>query len=84
MRLAIFLLHVSAVWRFIVYIDALWKVCGLEWNRHENEIVSAHGYSNNEPSVWSYPSMEKVADINYHKKRVLELRQVVSRVRNIL
>lgn len=37
--------------------------------------MSAHGYSNNELSVWSYPSMEKVADINYHKKRVLELRQ---------
>jgi WD40 repeat protein len=62
----------------IMYVDALWKVCGLKWNRHENEIVSAHGYSNNQLSVWSYPSMEKVADINWHKRRVLELSQVVS------
>jgi hypothetical protein len=28
--------------------------------------------------VWSYPSMEKVADINWHKRRVLELSQVAS------
>ncbi|XP_014758801.1 cell division cycle 20.3, cofactor of APC complex isoform X2 [Brachypodium distachyon] len=51
------------------------QVCALVWDRHENEIISAHGYSNNQLSLWSYPSMEKVADLKWHTSRVLELSQ---------
>lgn len=50
-------------------------MCALVWDRHENEIISAHGYSNNQLSLWSYPSMEKVADLKWHTSRVLELSQ---------
>ncbi|CAD5184783.1 unnamed protein product [Musa acuminata subsp. malaccensis] len=51
------------------------QVCALEWNRHEKEILSAHGYSQNQLSLWAYPSMTKIADLTGHTARVLHLSQ---------
>lgn len=56
------------------------QICGLEWNRHYKEIVSAHGYSpnverSNSLSVWRYPSMVKAGDLRSHLNRVLQLAQ---------
>lgn len=36
------------------------QVCNLAWSRNVNEIVSTHGYSQNQIMVWKYPSMSKV------------------------
>ncbi len=36
------------------------QVCALEWNRHEREILSSHGFSQHQLSLWKYPSMAKV------------------------
>lgn len=36
------------------------QVCALQWNRHEREILSSHGYSKNQLCLWKYPSLIKV------------------------
>nr|CAD1831432.1 unnamed protein product [Ananas comosus var. bracteatus] len=50
-------------------------VCALEWNRHQKEILSAHGYDQNQLTLWSYPSMSRIADLKGHTSRVLHLSQ---------
>lgn len=52
-------------------IDTKSQVCSLVWSRHEKEILSGHGFSQNQLSVWKYPSMVKVADLHGHTSRVL-------------
>lgn len=49
------------------------QVCNLAWSRNVNEIVSAHGYSQNQIIVWKYPSMAKLATLTGHTYRVLYL-----------
>eukprot|EP00890_Picochlorum_soloecismus_P006802 jgi/Picsp_1/947/NSC_04431-R1_cell division cycle protein 20 homolog len=46
-----------------------------EWNRHEKEILSSHGFSQNQLCLWKYPSLAKVAELNGHTSRVLHLAQ---------
>lgn len=38
----------------------LWQVCNLVWSKNVNELVSTHGYSQNQIIVWRYPTMSKV------------------------
>nr|CAG8471669.1 12265_t:CDS:2 [Entrophospora candida] len=49
------------------------QVCNLAWSRHANEIVSTHGYSQNQIILWKYPSMEQLAVLKGHSFRVLYL-----------
>lgn len=39
----------------------LFQVCNLAWCKNVNELVSTHGYSQNQIMVWKYPSMSKVS-----------------------
>ena len=41
------------------------------FSKSVNEIVSTHGYSNNEIKIWEYPSLENVATLTGHTMRVL-------------
>lgn len=36
------------------------QVCALQWNQHEKELLSSHGFSQNQLCLWRYPSMTKV------------------------
>ncbi|CAG9462587.1 unnamed protein product [Pedinophyceae sp. YPF-701] len=56
-------------------IDTGSQVCALQWNRHEKEILSSHGYSRNELCLWKYPTMSKVAELTGHSARVLHMAQ---------
>lgn len=56
-------------------IDTGSQVCALQWNRHEKEILSSHGFSQNQLCLWKYPSLAKVAELNGHTSRVLHLAQ---------
>ena len=38
-------------------VDTKSQVCSLVWAPEYKELVSAHGYANNEISIWKYPSM---------------------------
>jgi len=54
-------------------LDTGSQVCNLAWSKNVNEIVSTHGYSQNQVVVWSYPSMTQVATLIGHTMRVLYL-----------
>jgi len=53
-------------------IDTHSQVTSLQWSpEHFHEIVSTHGFSENQLSVWRFPSFEKVGDLHCHTARVL-------------
>ncbi|XP_043720354.1 protein FIZZY-RELATED 3 [Telopea speciosissima] len=54
-------------------VDTGSQVCNLAWSKNVNELVSTHGYSQNQIMVWKYPSMGKVATLTGHSLRVLYL-----------
>ena len=54
-------------------IDTGSQVCSLVWNKHEREILSSHGFSQNQLCLWKYPSMTKIAELSGHTSRVLHL-----------
>jgi cell division cycle 20-like protein 1 (cofactor of APC complex) len=39
------------------------QVCNISWSKNANEIVSTHGYSQNQVIIWKYPSMAKLATL---------------------
>ncbi|KAI8092506.1 WD40-repeat-containing domain protein [Halteromyces radiatus] len=47
------------------------QVTSLHWSKHYKEIVSTHGYPNNQLSVWSFPKLQKLIDIPGHDSRIL-------------
>ncbi|KAL0282351.1 UNVERIFIED_CONTAM: protein FIZZY-RELATED 2 [Sesamum angustifolium] len=49
------------------------RVCNLVWSKNVNELVSTHGYSQNQIIVWRYPTMSKLATLTGHTYRVLYL-----------
>jgi len=51
--------------------DAESQCCSLVWNPFEKELLSAHGFSRNQLSVWKYPHMQKTHDLTGHTARVL-------------
>lgn len=51
------------------------QVTGVLWGAQERELVTAHGYSRNQLSLWKYPSMVKTADLEGHSGRLLGLAQ---------
>jgi len=58
-------------------IDTGSQVSALQWSKNPacKEIVSSHGFANNQLSVWRYPSLVKVADLKGHEQRVLHMAQ---------
>ncbi|CAL4139176.1 unnamed protein product [Meganyctiphanes norvegica] len=49
------------------------QVSSLCWNANYKEIISGHGFSNNQLTIWKYPQMAKIADLTGHTGRILEL-----------
>ncbi|KRX08232.1 WD40-repeat-containing domain [Pseudocohnilembus persalinus] len=54
-------------------IDTGSQVCNLIFSKNVNQLVSTHGYSQNQVIVWDYPQMEKIATLTGHTFRVLYL-----------
>lgn len=54
-------------------VDTGSQVCNLVWSKNVNELVSTHGYSQNQIIVWRYPTMSKLATLTGHTLRVLYL-----------
>jgi cell division cycle protein 20 (cofactor of APC complex) len=54
-------------------IDTGSQVCSLLWSTTEKELLSSHGYAQNELCLWSYPSMLKLKELTGHTARVLHL-----------
>ncbi|MCO5554861.1 hypothetical protein L7F22_008397 [Adiantum nelumboides] len=56
-------------------VDTNSQVCALQWSRHEKELLSSHGFSQNQLCLWKYPSMVKMAELRGHTSRVLHMAQ---------
>jgi cell division cycle protein 20 (cofactor of APC complex) len=56
-------------------VDTKSQVCAVIWSRHSKELISSHGYSQNQLIVWKYPSMQKLSELKGHSSRVLHLAQ---------
>ncbi|XP_050229312.1 cell division cycle 20.2, cofactor of APC complex-like, partial [Mercurialis annua] len=52
-------------------VDTGSQVCSLLWNQHERELLSSHGFTENQLTLWKYPSMVKMAELKGHTSRVL-------------
>jgi cell division cycle protein 20 (cofactor of APC complex) len=54
-------------------IDTGSQVCAIQWNEHYKELVSSHGYSDNQLILWKYPTMTKIREFRGHTQRVLHM-----------
>ena len=48
-------------------------MCNIAFSNSLNELVSTHGYSQNEISVWNCSKMNRIASLKGHSYRVLYL-----------
>ncbi|XP_010255691.1 PREDICTED: cell division cycle 20.1, cofactor of APC complex-like isoform X1 [Nelumbo nucifera] len=56
-------------------VDTGSQVCSLLWNTNERELLSSHGFTQNQLTLWKYPSMVKIAELTGHTSRVLFMAQ---------
>nr|CAI5822674.1 unnamed protein product [Callosobruchus analis] len=63
----------ALAWNGDVLSSGSSQVCNLAWSKHSSELVSTHGYSQNQILVWKYPSLTQVAKLTGHSYRVLYL-----------
>ena len=54
-------------------IDTKSQVCSLVWSPYKKELISSHGYRNNQLCIWSYPSMCKMTELKGHTARALHM-----------
>lgn len=54
-------------------IDTGSQVCSIVWNKHQRELCSSHGYSENQLILWKYPTMTKIKELTGHTARVLNM-----------
>ena len=63
----------SATGALLNSVDTGSQVCSLLWSPHERELLSSHGFSENQLCLWKYPTMTKVKELTGHTARVLHL-----------
>ncbi|CAH8359137.1 unnamed protein product [Eruca vesicaria subsp. sativa] len=56
-------------------VDTGSQVCSLLWRKNERELLSSHGFTQNQLTLWKYPSMVKMAEFTGHTSRVLYMAQ---------
>ncbi|QLQ79789.1 hypothetical protein HG537_0C04380 [Torulaspora globosa] len=54
-------------------VDTGSQVCNMVWSKNTDEIVTSHGYSKYNLTLWDYPTMDPVAILKGHSFRVLHL-----------
>ncbi|EDO33700.1 predicted protein [Nematostella vectensis] len=54
-------------------IDTKSQVCSILWSKEYKELISSHGYAQNQLIVWKYPSMTKMTELTGHSCRVLHM-----------
>ncbi|KAJ3260859.1 ubiquitin-protein transferase activating protein [Boothiomyces macroporosus] len=47
------------------------QVTSIQWSIEYKEFISSHGFPNNHLSIWSYPTLNKIADLPGHDARIL-------------
>jgi cell division cycle protein 20 (cofactor of APC complex) len=56
-------------------VDTDSQVCSLLWSIQRRELLSSHGFSKNQLTLWKYPTMQKVVEFTGHASRVLHMAQ---------
>ena len=46
-------------------VDTGSQVCAIQWSNHYKELVSSHGFSDNQLIVWKYKDMSKVGMVYF-------------------
>ena len=59
--------------QMLAYKETGSQVCNLAFSKHTDEIVSTHGFSNNEICIWNWKDFRKVKTLRGHLSRVLYL-----------
>ncbi|KAJ5077865.1 cell division cycle 20 cdc20 fizzy -related [Anaeramoeba ignava] len=59
--------------RLLGSFDTGSQICNLFWSPLANEIVTTHGFSQNQIMVWDFPSMDILTSMVAHSSRVLYL-----------
>lgn len=54
-------------------IDTGSQVCAMQFNEHHRELLSSHGFSDNQLILWKFPSMMKIKEFTGHTMRVLHM-----------
>ena len=54
-------------------LDTKSQISALIWNSEHREILSGHGFSENQLTIWKYPTLERVTDLVGHTERVLSM-----------
>ncbi|CAN6486875.1 unnamed protein product [Victoria cruziana] len=57
-------------------VDTGSQVCALLWSKTERELLSSHGFPQNQLTLREYPSMVEMAELTGHTSRVLFMAQV--------
>ena len=52
-------------------IDTGSQVCSLLFNPNNKELLSSHGFSENQLTLWKFPTMTRIKDLTGHTARVL-------------
>ena len=47
-------------------VDTKSQVSAILWSNEYRELISSHGYVNNELIIWKYPTLDKVAELTGH------------------
>jgi len=54
-------------------VDTQSQVCSIVWSKEYRELVTSHGVSRNQLTLWRYPTLSKVAELTGHSARVLHM-----------
>ncbi|XP_076440566.1 cell division cycle protein 20 homolog [Babylonia areolata] len=54
-------------------VDTKSQVCSILWSNEYRELISSHGFAQNQLVIWKYPSMSRVAELTGHTARVLHM-----------
>lgn len=54
-------------------VDTKSQVCSILFSTNYKELISGHGFANNQLIIWKYPSMTKITELTGHTARVLHL-----------
>ncbi|KAK7100259.1 cell division cycle protein 20 homolog isoform X2 [Littorina saxatilis] len=54
-------------------VDTKSQVCALLWSKEHRELISSHGFAQNQLIIWKYPAMTRVAELTGHTARVLHM-----------
>nr|GFC23836.1 cell division cycle 20.2, cofactor of APC complex-like [Tanacetum cinerariifolium] len=47
----------------LISVDMGSQVCTLIWKKNERELLYSHGFSQNQPTLWKYALMVKMAEL---------------------